>query len=246
MAQYKTGLVSATNGSAVITGVGTLWVGEVSVGDIFTIVGSNAWYEVGSVDSNTQVTLTANYAGTSISDSSYTISRDFTANYGLPYPQKGDIETASLIKRAFQDIDSKLVLTSSEGDVTITGDLIVQGSTISLDTASVQTFTWGDNDKAIFGDGSDLQIYHDGSTNKIDGSVTLTGNLTTTGNTTLGDASTDTVTVNGRVGIGAAGLPHLGLFVSSSAVIGGQVSQVASLRAGGTLGSDVTSDGSGL
>jgi hypothetical protein len=167
MAQYKTGLVSVTNGSPTVTGAGTLWVGEVSVGDIFTIVGSNAWYEVGAVDSNTQVTLTSNYAGTTASDASYAISRDFTANYGLPYPQKGDIETASLIKRAFQDIDSKLVLTSSNGDVTVTGDLIVEGSTISLDNATVQTFTWGDNDKAIFGAGSDLQIYHDGTHSRI-------------------------------------------------------------------------------
>jgi hypothetical protein len=224
MAQYKTGLVSVTNGSPTVTGAGTLWVGEVSVGDIFTIVGSNAWYEVGAVDSNTQVTLTSNYAGTTASDASYAISRDFTANYGLPYPQKGDIETASLIKRAFQDIDSKLVLTSSNGDVTVTGDLIVEGSTISLDNATVQTFTWGDNDKAIFGAGSDLQIYSDGTTGHIDGSVILddgTANGVTYLNGSKVLTSGSALTYNGTsFGVGSSSYGDAGTISLSVGVAG--------------------------
>ncbi len=107
MAQYKTGTVSVTNGSATVTGSGTLWSGEIAAGDLFTIVGDNAWYEVASVGSNTSITLSANYAGTTGSGKSYAISRDFTTRLALPYPQKGDIETASIIKRAFEQIDTE-------------------------------------------------------------------------------------------------------------------------------------------
>ena len=39
------------------------------------------------------------------------------------------------------------------------------GSLTSLDVTGDVTF--GDNDKAIFGAGSDLQIYHDGSNNRL-------------------------------------------------------------------------------
>ena len=48
MAQYKTGTVSVTNGSATVTGSGTLFSANVAAGDLFTIVGDNAWYEVAS------------------------------------------------------------------------------------------------------------------------------------------------------------------------------------------------------
>jgi len=41
--------------------------------------------------------------------------------------------------------------------------------------------SFGDNDKAIFGAGSDLQIYHDGTTNKIVGSIDVTGTVTADG-----------------------------------------------------------------
>ena len=107
MAQYKTGTVSVTNGSATVTGSGTGWSAEIAAGDLFTIVGDNAWYEVASVGSNTSITLSANYAGTTGSGKSYAISRDFTTRLALPYPQKGDIETASIIKRAFEQIDTE-------------------------------------------------------------------------------------------------------------------------------------------
>ena len=53
------------------------------------------------------------------------------------------------------------------GNVTVTGNLTVQGSTITVDTATTQTVDLGDNDKIRLGDGNDLQMYHDGTNSYI-------------------------------------------------------------------------------
>jgi hypothetical protein len=66
------------------------------------------------------------------------------------------------------------------GDFTVTGNLTVQGTTITVDSAAAQNIVLGDNDKMTFGAGSDLQIYHDGSNSHI--KDTATGNLNISGN----------------------------------------------------------------
>ena len=48
---------------------------------------------------------------------------------------------------------------------------------------------FGDNDKAIFGDGSDLQIYSDGTTGQVTGNVNVTGTVTADGLTSSGDVT---------------------------------------------------------
>jgi len=106
--QYKTGTVSVTNGASGVTGSGTAWLANVSAGDIFTIPGSGAWYEVAYVSDDTHLTLTANYGGTTVAGSEYAITKDFTTNYGFPYPEKGDVDTQSILKRALQMIDTEL------------------------------------------------------------------------------------------------------------------------------------------
>jgi len=49
------------------------------------------------------------------------------------------------------------------GNLTVTGNLNVQGTTTTIDSATAQTVDLGDNDKIQLGDSNDLQIYHDGS-----------------------------------------------------------------------------------
>jgi len=82
---YATGTVAVTNGSAVVTLTGSGWTANVKVGDKFH-AGSAAqvdtdaiWYEVLTRDSDTQITLTANYAGSTLSGLAYTIRKLFTA-----------------------------------------------------------------------------------------------------------------------------------------------------------------------
>ncbi len=60
-----TGSVAVTNGNPVVTGTGTTFSTEVTAGSVIVI--SNVPYSVLSIQSNTQLTLTANYAGTTAS-----------------------------------------------------------------------------------------------------------------------------------------------------------------------------------
>lgn len=78
MAWYRIGSVNLTNGSAVVTGVGTLWSNQCKAGDIFT-QDETRLYEIKSVDSDTQITLTEVYAGVTASSATYAIIVAFNA-----------------------------------------------------------------------------------------------------------------------------------------------------------------------
>lgn len=107
MAQYKTGSVSLVNGSNTVTGVGTAWLANVAAGQWFYPVGEDVGYQVLAVDSDTQLRLTVNYAGTTRSGAAYTIVRDYTTE-SIPLLAKGDIETPSVFTRAMNQIQSLL------------------------------------------------------------------------------------------------------------------------------------------
>lgn len=118
MAQYRTGTVSVTNGSNIVTGEGTSWLSNVEPGDLFTVVGHNFWYEVASVDSDTQLTLSANWPGEDQTGLGYAIATSFTPHFSIPYPEQGDIQTASLVKRAVMRIE-QVVRTTAPGAISI-------------------------------------------------------------------------------------------------------------------------------
>lgn len=69
---YNAGSIAVTNGSAVITGTGTLWLANAAVGNIITMP-NNGRYVVQSVDSDTQITLTATYTGSTAAGQGYYI-----------------------------------------------------------------------------------------------------------------------------------------------------------------------------
>lgn len=108
MAQYRTGTCTVTNGSATVTGVGTSWSTEVQAGHLFVVQGTSVVYQVAAVNSNSQLQLSANYAGTTQGGASYVIARDFTPINNIPIINKGDLETAALLTRAMQIIDGLL------------------------------------------------------------------------------------------------------------------------------------------
>ena len=89
---YKEGTVSVTNGSATVTGSGTRFKQSVVINDLFGITGSTVpggpWYTIQSVDSNTQLTLTANYAESTQAGITYAIRKVLTAGKNAFFAQR--------------------------------------------------------------------------------------------------------------------------------------------------------------
>jgi hypothetical protein len=71
-AAYSTGTISTTAASAIVTGAGTAWLANVDAGMLLAI-GSERLYVVKSVDSDTQVTLTENYEGSTGGGKAYAL-----------------------------------------------------------------------------------------------------------------------------------------------------------------------------
>lgn len=138
MAQYNTGTVSVTNGSATVTGSGTLWDGNITAGDLFTVASTGTPYFVGSIDSDTQITLTANYAGTTASGVTYALHRDFTED-NIPLLSKNDIETGTIFSRAMAKIQELINVNKTEESNLVGVDLVVDNS-IVLNELSGVTF----------------------------------------------------------------------------------------------------------
>ena len=63
------------------------------------------------------------------------------------------------------------------------------GTVLELGTNPSGDITFGDNGKAIFGAGSDLQIYSDGTTGQVAGNVNVTGSVTADGLTVEGNGT---------------------------------------------------------
>ncbi len=89
--RYQIGTVTVTNGSAVVTGSGTTWSTNAKAGDFFhsgaidQVLQSATWYEILSVDSNTQITLTTNYAEASLGGQAYSLRQTLTGDVETPF-----------------------------------------------------------------------------------------------------------------------------------------------------------------
>jgi len=132
MSQYSTGTVSINNGSATVTGSGTLWASNVSAADSFTIAGDGVMYDVASVDSDTQITLSVNYAGVTASGVVYAIGTSFTVPDSFPEMSQGDIETATIFTRGMRKIQGKISALVSD----ISGKAAIAGQTFTGDIAA--------------------------------------------------------------------------------------------------------------
>lgn len=144
MSQYNSGTVTVTNGDATVTGVGTAFLANVAAGDIFTIVGSGVTYTIGSITNDTSLELTGNYTGTTASGQSYVIHTSFTSPDDIAYPEKNDIETATIVKRGINKIQDVFTAirsgTSALTNALITGGTI-NGAVIGGATPAAGTFT---------------------------------------------------------------------------------------------------------
>ena len=89
--------------------------------------------------------------------------------------------------------NDKFVLVDTSGDATV-------ATTRAEFFKSVPDVTFGDNDKAIFGAGSDLQIYHDGSDSYVKDAGAGYLNLLGTGRVVVGHPSNGHVYLNANYG----------------------------------------------
>ena len=105
MSQYSAGTVAVTNNSSAVVGTGTAWLANVVVGSVFTIPGSKVPYVVGAIADDTHLTLSGPYAGATASGLSYVVNTSFTPNLSIPYVEQGDVDTATILKRAMLQID---------------------------------------------------------------------------------------------------------------------------------------------
>ncbi len=112
MSQYTTNTVTVINGSAVVTGLNTKFLTEVLAGNTFKKKSENVIYAIGSVDSNTQITLSANYTGSGESGVDYQIGRDFTPNFSLDEINSGDLDWPVHLTHALRIIDTYLYMAS--------------------------------------------------------------------------------------------------------------------------------------
>lgn len=82
-ANYGAGTVTTTNGSATVTGSGTAWLANVDAGMLF-VTGAERLYVVKAVVSDTEITLSEPYEGTTGAGKNYTLAA--LATIGTIYP----------------------------------------------------------------------------------------------------------------------------------------------------------------
>jgi hypothetical protein len=111
-------------------------------------------------------------------------SADFTATNGSDVVLATGAAVNDIIEvvayTAFEVLNQNFTGNTSTQDLTVSGNLTVTGTTVTIDTATAQNVDLGDGDKIRLGDGDDLQIYHDGSNSYVDD--TGTGRLYLRGN----------------------------------------------------------------
>lgn len=131
---YRQGSVQVTNGSATVTGVGTEWTTEMA-GRLLYVVGATETYEISSVDSATQLTLTENYDDSTDAFASYAI-RPTRAQRRLVYYTESGLSEAWPAVNAFE--------IQEDGDE-LTG-LMTKGSFIYiLEQRHIYRFTFQSN-----------------------------------------------------------------------------------------------------
>ena len=185
MAWYKTGTVSVTNASTTVTGSGTNFVSGAQVGEAFYGPDDDL-YEITAISSATSLTITPAYGGSTASGQSYAIVptqslvadlasdvADLISDYQTVVDEAGagkfgDGSAASPSIKFTQDQDTGFFRDTAN-------EIAISAGGSKIGSFSANGLEFLDNEKATFGTGSDLQIYHDGSNSYIkDGG---TGNL---------------------------------------------------------------------
>lgn len=111
MAQWSTGTVTVTQGSATVTGSGTSWLssGALAGVAVFSRSGSDAGILVASIDDDTTLQLNEPYAGGNESGVTYILNLDATTN-GYQLIDETSAEWPAINNYNFELIDEHLQL----------------------------------------------------------------------------------------------------------------------------------------
>jgi len=160
MSQYRIGTCTFTNGSATVTGQGTSWLGNVSAGNWIVRQGFGTTtyeaYQVASVASNTSLTLTAPYGGTTAAAVAYVITVDMLPN-GIPELSNGDLETATIQNKANARLPASSFGTAATRDVMVsftdiaTPDALMPRGAFGLGVDTSQSTANNLNDETVTG-----------------------------------------------------------------------------------------------
>jgi len=126
MAQYTQGNVTLIQNSATVYGASCDWLtaSAVRVGNLFKKSQENAYYQITSVNTATNINISPPYAAVNASTVEYAISRDFTPNYNLVEITAGDLDWNDAYTRSMRIIDNQMYVGtgggSTQGVYTIT------------------------------------------------------------------------------------------------------------------------------
>ncbi|OCG12699.1 hypothetical protein [Gilliamella apicola] len=138
MSWYKTGTINVTKNSNIVTGVGTKWTNQlsgVSAGRMLILQTSKQIeiYEIESVQSDTQLTLSDNYSGETLKGLKYRIPTSPSVSI-----EQFALEIASSLAYHQKQLDGWQKILTGSGDVTLTapdGQKITMKSQKSLSSA---------------------------------------------------------------------------------------------------------------
>lgn len=133
MAIYNTGTVRVQPGSSLVTGTGTAFTTNVSVGNLFMIVGDSAFYQVAAVTNATNLTLSGRYANTSYQTWRGAEHCATTTGGGTSY--NGNVDYTPVIQNEFNMTASSTTF-SDNGAGNLTSSPAGDSGTVDYDTGA--------------------------------------------------------------------------------------------------------------
>jgi len=214
----RTGTVSCSTGSTTVTGSGTSFLTELTVGSVIQRNSNGAAIgTVASITSNTSLTLTAN-AGSSQTNQAYRTASGPPSPVDAVTVDNGDAVTLNISATC---ASLSIANGNSASSLTISGSnsLTVSGG-ISIGAGTGNN----DNKTLAVGAGSvtctTITISAAGSSNRSSGVSISTGSVTTSGSITMGDTNDDfRFTDSGVLYIGGTGTMTGGTLVTSTGTI---------------------------